>query len=33
MQNMQDNPLGCDFIDKNIECWNNHLGSCFIDDF
>ena len=33
MQNMEDNPLGCDFIDKNIECWNNHLGSCFIDGF
>ena len=33
MQNLENNPLGCDFIDKNVECWNNHLGSCFNDDF
>ena len=33
MQTLEDNPLGCDFIDKNIACWNEHLGSCFIDDF
>ena len=32
-QNLQDNPLGCDFIDKNVACWNDHLGSCFNDDF
>ena len=33
VQTLENNPLGCDFIDKNIACWNNHLGSCFIDDF
>ena len=33
MQNLEKNPFGCDFIDKNIACWNKHLGSCFIDDF
>ena len=33
MQTLEKNPLGCDFIDKNIACWNKHLGSCFIDDF
>ena len=33
MQTLEDNPLGCDFIDKNIACWNEHVGSCFIDDF
>jgi hypothetical protein len=31
--NMTDNPLGCDFIDKNIACWNDYLGSCFSDEF
>ena len=33
VQTLENNPLGCDFIDKNIACWNKHLGSCFIDDF
>ena len=33
IQTLQTNPLGCNFIDKHVACWNEYLGSCFVDDF